>query len=174
MPPTPIQWDRSLLDSTWHDHDDTDWKRPLAQDSDAMSIATTSTITTETSSTVAPPPTGVPPVKALSCRIVHSFADHDRHPHHRTAYSIWVYDAETGREWYAPIRYWNDFQDLSKVCQHLSNNDWGFPKPKWFQKPSKEPPSPILLEHFLRNLCSLVYISHPFSTAIAELAIHVQ
>lgn len=105
--------------------------------------------------------------KALSCRIVHTFLDRDQ-----TAYSIWVYDAETGKEWYAPIRYWHDFEDLSKACQHLSKTDWGFPKQRWFQKPQEPPPH--LLEHFLRNLCSLVYTCQPLSTEIAELAIHVQ
>ncbi len=105
--------------------------------------------------------------KAMSCRIVHTFLDREQ-----TAYSIWVYDAETGKEWYAPIRYWQDFEDLSKTCQHMSKTDWGFPKQRWFQKPQE--PSPYLLEQFLRNLCGLVYTSQPLSTEIAALAIHVQ
>ena len=57
--------------------------------------------------------------KGLSARIVNSFvesaasnSDKNDNTLSRIAYTIWVYDLESGREWYAPIRYWQDFSDL--------------------------------------------------------------
>jgi hypothetical protein len=44
--------------------------------------------------------------KAICSRIVNTFLDGAL-----LAYTIWVYDVESGKEWYAPIRYFRDFQD---------------------------------------------------------------
>jgi hypothetical protein len=65
--------------------------------------------------------------KSLSARIVNSFVEErrsdtssrDSEETPRTAYAIWVYDAESGREWYAPIRYWKDFWDLREAAMGL-------------------------------------------------------
>lgn len=61
--------------------------------------------------------------KGLSARIVNSFVESaGSNPNtngsirSRIAYTIWVYDIESGREWYAPIRYWNDFSDLREAA----------------------------------------------------------
>ena len=35
------------------------------------------------------------------------------------AYTIWVYDVESGVEWYAPIRYYNDFCELRNASMNL-------------------------------------------------------
>lgn len=67
--------------------------------------------------------------KSLSARIVNCFVeevmpvenDQNRKtaPVPRMAYTMWVYDVETGREWYAPIRYWKDFCDLREAALAL-------------------------------------------------------
>ena len=58
--------------------------------------------------------------KGLSARIVNSFvennSDKSDNTQSRIAYTIWVYDLESGREWYAPIRYWQDFADLREAA----------------------------------------------------------
>lgn len=61
--------------------------------------------------------------KGLSARIVNSFVESaGSNPNSsgpatsRIAYTIWVYDIESGREWYAPIRYWKDFADLREAA----------------------------------------------------------
>ena len=61
--------------------------------------------------------------KGLSARIVNSFVESagsnsnkNSNMKSRIAYTIWVYDLESGREWYAPIRYWNDFSDLREAA----------------------------------------------------------
>ena len=61
--------------------------------------------------------------KGLSARIVNSFVESaGSNPtttdgiKSRIAYTIWVYDIESGREWYAPIRYWKDFSDLREAA----------------------------------------------------------
>ena len=117
--------------------------------------------------------------KALCVRIVNTFLDGER-----IAYTIWVYDIEAGREWYAPMRYLKDFQDLRAsaipLFQDLSNIP--FPTAKWglFGKASEKSESETQraakcrqLEHFLRTLTTLIYTHqlHPF---IAEISIHLQ
>ncbi len=69
--------------------------------------------------------------KSLSARIVNCFVeeggapastDHsssNRKTVSRMAYAMWVYDVESGREWYAPIRYWKDFCDLREAALAL-------------------------------------------------------
>ena len=121
--------------------------------------------------------------KALSIRIVNIFDDDVD-----TAYTIWVYDSETGKEWYSPIRYFRDFQDLRSSVLPLctaSIQRIDFPKSKrssldLFLRSPKRVESNIQretksrqLEHFLRVLCSMIYKEklHPY---IAEVAIHLQ
>ena len=64
--------------------------------------------------------------KSLSARIVNSFVedggsniDGSSNNKSRIAYTMWVYDVESGREWYAPIRYWEDFSDLRELALNL-------------------------------------------------------
>jgi hypothetical protein len=64
--------------------------------------------------------------KALSARIVNSFVESEgpnsnknSNMKSRIAYTMWVYDLESGREWYAPIRYWEDFWDLREAALTL-------------------------------------------------------
>jgi hypothetical protein len=116
--------------------------------------------------------------KALCCRILNSFTDNNR-----TAYTIWVYDVESGREWYAPVRYMKDFQLLrsstAPLCQRL--NHLSFPTVKWTMfgnSETSEPPAvkevkSRQLETFLRTLCSIIY-TDPLHPSVAEIAIHVQ
>ena len=121
--------------------------------------------------------------KALSVRIVNIFDDDVG-----TAYTIWVYDSESGKEWYAPVRYFRDFEDLRASVLPLYTSTIQrihFPKPKGstldlFLRSPKRVESNIQretksrqLEQFLRVLCSIIYKEklHPY---IAEVAIHVQ
>jgi len=65
--------------------------------------------------------------KSLSSRIVNSFVESNvsnvnsktSNSVSRIAYTMWVYDIESGREWYAPIRYWQNFSDLHKAALSL-------------------------------------------------------
>lgn len=65
--------------------------------------------------------------KSLSARIVNSFLEETSSgeggaqvsPGPRMAYTIWVYDVESGNEWYAPVRYWKDFCDLRDAAMAL-------------------------------------------------------
>jgi hypothetical protein len=115
--------------------------------------------------------------KAICARIVNTFLDGDR-----SAFTIWVYDVESGREWYAPIRYFRDFQDLRAatlpLCSSISSIR--FPKQalSLFGSPVRETPTDRetmcrQLEYFLRTLCAMIYREklHP---AVAEIAVHVQ
>lgn len=131
--------------------------------------------------------------KALSTRIVNVFMEG---PNDRLAYTIWVYDVETTREWYAPIRYMQDFEELRAACMGLAPPqvglaDWDFPSSRSTRLPlllgspirrNREVERSVeerdtrcrQLEHFLRGLCSLMYTCQPLSPNLAEMAIHVQ
>lgn len=116
--------------------------------------------------------------KALCCRILNTFMDNNR-----TAYTIWVYDVESGREWYAPVRYMRDFHQLrsSTVPLCSSLNHLPFPSMKWniFGNSEKSEPAASKearsrqLESFLRTLCYIIY-TDPLHSSITEIAIHVQ
>jgi hypothetical protein len=117
--------------------------------------------------------------KALCVRILSTFFEEKR-----TAYTIWVYDVETGREWYAPVRYLQDFQDLRSSTLPLCPSIAGIPFPAvpgWiaFGKGNKTESESARdtkcrqLEHFLRRLCTMIY-TDPLHPASAEIAIHVQ
>jgi hypothetical protein len=116
--------------------------------------------------------------KALSVRIVNSFTDGEE-----TAYTTWVYDVESGREWYAPVRYFKDFQDLRAATLPLLPCVSQLPFPKAvlsiFGSPVRKESSSEKenkcrqLESFLRSLSVVIYREalHP---SMAEIAIHVQ
>jgi hypothetical protein len=122
--------------------------------------------------------------KALSARIVNTFVEHDNP--RRVAYTIWVYDVESGKEWYAPIRYQTEFGDLRAATLALDSrlSEWEFPKAphklSFFAKREADESEPVRqekcrqLEHFLQRLCSMVYTCQPLHPNVAEIAIHVQ
>ena len=130
--------------------------------------------------------------KALCVRIVHSFArspssvsENTNHPNTRAAtpnemmaYTIWVYDTETGREFYAPVRTFADFCDLraAVVALQSSLRQIDFPKRKTlFGSPIRESPEKRTrqLEYFLRVLCGLLY-QGTLHESVAEISIHIQ
>lgn len=116
--------------------------------------------------------------KALCVRIVNTFLEEKW-----TAYTIWCYDVESGREWYAPVRYLADFQELRSATGPLCRSIYKIPFPSsgWlaFGVNERSEPDSVRnekcrqLENFLRTLCALVYTDqlHP---NVAEIAIHVQ
>ena len=117
--------------------------------------------------------------KALCVRLLNSFSDN----RNRTAFSIWCYDIESGREWYAPVRYYNDFKDLRSALIHVDKTiaDIPFPSLGWnlsFSSEAKESAKTKdarrnQLEMFLRRVFACVYRGrlHPF---LAEVAVHLQ
>jgi len=117
--------------------------------------------------------------KALSIRIVDSFIDGDK-----LAYTIWVYDAEKGEEWYAPIRYTQDFVELRDVTSRMSKyvEKINFPSSGWFstltstevsESQSSRDTRCFRLETFLRELFRAIYL-HPLTPISAEVALYVQ
>jgi hypothetical protein len=135
--------------------------------------------------------------KALCVRLVHSFtlasgskqeqpqqqqsAEDD--PHH-IAYTIWVYDTETGEEFYAPVRTWADFIDLRAAVVALQPSLRTLPFPQartssalLFTSPIRRLVSPAVrtqqLEDFVRTLCALLYQGE-LHASVAEIALHVQ
>lgn len=116
--------------------------------------------------------------KALCVRIVNTFLDADE-----TAYTMWVCDVESGREWYAPVRYFRDFQDLrsATLSLHPSISQLAFPKgvlsifgsPMRSETPSERETKCLQLESFVRSLNSIIY-KEPLHPSMAEIAIHVQ
>ena len=115
--------------------------------------------------------------KALSVRIVNYFTEGNR-----TAYTIWVYDVESGQEWYAPVRYFEDFADLRHAAAGLIPRFGKLPFPRQtksiFGSPRSNTPALLesrcwQLEKFLRALCSSLY-DHELHASTGEVAIHVQ
>eukprot|EP00977_Amphora_coffeiformis_P023625 scaffold13853_cov147-Amphora_coffeaeformis.AAC.2 len=124
--------------------------------------------------------------KALCVRIVHSFTMSPSALEttaatpsgEMMAYTIWVYDTETGREFYAPVRTFADFCDLraAVVALQSSLKQIDFPKRKsLFGSPIRESPEKRTrqLEYFLRVLCGFLY-QGTLHESVAEIAIHVQ
>jgi len=120
---------------------------------------------------------------ALSVRIVNSFQDGKD-----SAFTIWVYDVATGTEWYSPIRYFRDFQDLRSATVRLNPVIAHLPFPRVRQPALSLFGSPVnrqdsdlareskcqLLERFLRSLTVLIYRDGVIHPNIAEISIHVQ
>ena len=121
--------------------------------------------------------------KALSSRILHTFQDGDF-----TAFTIWVHDAETGREWYAPLRYFSDFQDLRDATSSIHDRiaTISFPTPQGWSlfgsnesithhllDDSQRELQALQLEQFLQRLCTMIYMDD-LQPTVAEVAVHVQ
>jgi hypothetical protein len=117
--------------------------------------------------------------KALCVRLLNSFLDN----RNRTAFTIWCYDVESGKEWWAPVRYYNDFKDLRLALIRIDKTvaDIPFPALGWnlsFSSEAKESAKTKdarrnQLEIFLRRVFACVYRGrlHPY---LAEIAIHLQ
>jgi hypothetical protein len=124
--------------------------------------------------------------KALCIRIVNYFVDGDK-----VAYTIWVYDAESECEWYAPVRYLRDFKELhqstTKIAPSIgrcypfpgvSNN----PIPGWArlkrgdanESESQKEHKCQQLEGFLRFLSGWIYTTSDLNERAAEVAVHLQ
>jgi hypothetical protein len=139
--------------------------------------ATNSTLTESNAADIFVPLVGVR--KAMCVRILNSFLDNQN----QTAFTIWCYDVESGREWYAPVRYYNDFKDLRSALLRLDKTiaDIPFPSLGWgltFSIESGESAKSkelrrSQLEIFLRQVFAHVYRGrlHPY---IAEVAVHLQ
>lgn len=117
--------------------------------------------------------------QALCVRILHTFLDGSD-----IAYTIWVYDVDAGKEWYAPIRYFRDFCDLRSATLHLNHQAISrIPFPKQMrsifgssvrnESAAEREVRCRQLENFVRSLCAMIYRDklHP---SIAEISIHVQ
>jgi len=114
--------------------------------------------------------------QALCIHIVNIFIEKDR-----LAYTIWVFDVESGTEWYAPIRYFIDFQEL-RMATSLLNKSIGklpFPNVSWFNEDESSLSQQIKdtrcrqLQEFLRGLCNLVYTEN-IDESTSEIALFVQ
>lgn len=116
--------------------------------------------------------------QALSVRIVDSFVDGDG-----PAYTIWIYDVESGSEWHAPVRHLKDFIDLRTVMLPLLSAISKFPFPKktglsLFGSPMRDDiqsdyDNRYRLESFLRSLAAIPY-REKIDPCIPEVAIHLQ
>jgi len=115
---------------------------------------------------------------ALCIRILHSFDDPERKD---VAYTIWVHDVSSGKEWYAPARYYRDFAELkfnaTKLCSKI--NDFPIEKEglKLFQRNDDNKNAAerlLLLESFLRNVCVMLFSTNSTSTRLAEVAVHLR
>ena len=114
--------------------------------------------------------------KALCARIVNTFEERVGKTI-RMAFTIWVYDVETTREWYAPIRYGQDFEDLYQSCKALvgpTDLDYPFPSSPWFRPRRHTQDDTNRLERFLRLLSGWIYTCGTLTPAVAELSVHVQ
>ena len=118
--------------------------------------------------------------KALCVRILNSFLDN----RNRTAFTIHCVDVESGREWYAPVRYYTDFKDLRSALMRVDKSIGDVPFPSlggWglgFTNEAKESAKTkearrCQLEGFLRKVVAGVYRGrlHPH---LAEVAVHLQ
>mmetsp|Transcript_37773 Transcript_37773/g.87947 ORF Transcript_37773/g.87947 Transcript_37773/m.87947 type:complete len:871 (-) Transcript_37773:497-3109(-) len=128
---------------------------------------------------------------AVSLRIVNTFLERER-----PVYAVWAYDVLSGREWYAPMRYLDDFVDLRNACSTLHPPAMGFPFPSpanalsggWTRPANKRPPTSTLqtedcrekLEGFLRGLAGLPYTeagrqqTYVKRNALVEVPVHLQ
>ena len=114
----------------------------------------------------------------LCIRILHHFEDPEGHG---IAYTIWVHDVSSGKEWFAPSRYYRDFVDLrshsvrlcSKVQKYSLKGQSGLFH--WQSSDeSNQVERTVLLESFLRNVCMLLYISSSDDPGISDVALHLR
>jgi Vacuolar sorting protein 9 (VPS9) domain len=143
-----------------------------------------------------PPVNSIPVAEvrpALSVRILHSFLDGDQ-----VAYTVWVYDVDSGSEWYAPVRYYSDFCELRDcalaLCPVLANlpfprttglagtvhptrrhhlNLFGRAPVRNAVLHGERDAHCVVLESFLRGLCGALYIEQ-LDMSLAEVHIHLQ
>jgi len=115
--------------------------------------------------------------KALCVRIVNTFVEKER-----LAYTLWVFDVESQMEWYAPIRYLQDFEDLRLAVSHLRTkyvNGLPFPNIGWFhgkevsESQRTKDARCNQLETFLRDICAIIYKDAP-NPNMPEVAVYVQ
>jgi len=115
--------------------------------------------------------------KALCVRIVNTFVEKDR-----LAYTLWVFDVESQMEWYAPIRYLQDFEDLRLAVSRLRTkyvDGLSFPNVGWFhgkevsESQRTKDTRCNQLEQFIREICAIVYKDAP-NQNMPEVAIYVQ
>ena len=115
--------------------------------------------------------------QGLCVHIVNAFVDQSC-----LAFTIWVYDVESQRDWYAPIRYFQDFRDLRLAISRLYKNveKIPFPNPRWFHEPEASSSQSFQearcqeLELFLRELCTLIYKNELKNSSISEIALYIQ
>ena len=113
--------------------------------------------------------------QGLSVHIVNTFADRDR-----LAYTIWIFDVQSGTEWYMP-RYFHDFQELRLATSRLKKviEKLPFPNESWFGEDESSLTQMVKdvrcrqLEEFLRGLCNLVYTEGVDESTI-EVALFLQ
>jgi len=111
--------------------------------------------------------------KGLCVRILNTFSDGNN-----TAYTVWVYDCEAETEFYAPVRYYDDFADLRTASIRLiqSTEEFPFPQKNWLPISESDVVKETKrrqLEQFLRSLCAVTY-KCPLHPNLVELAIHLQ
>jgi len=114
--------------------------------------------------------------QALCVHIVNTFVEKDR-----LAYTIYIVDVESKKEWYAPIRHFVDFQELRTATLLLNRTieKLPFAPSSWFGKDESSLTSHVKetrrrqLEEFLRGLCNLVYTAN-VDNATCEIALYVQ
>ena len=115
----------------------------------------------------------------LCIRILHKFEDPEGHG---MAYTIWIHDVSSGKEWYAPTRFYRDFADLRKHSIHLcpkieklSGIEISSKLFRWNNYETRNGHErTILLESFLRDVCRFLYTSDGKDPGIAEVALHLR
>ena len=119
--------------------------------------------------------------QALCIHIVNTFVDE-----HRLAFTIWVYDVQSDCEWYAPVRYLQEFHDLRAAVSQLHRGVERLPFPtnvRWIQESeivssqSFKEARCTELEAFLRGLCTMVYwedLIDSSSSSLVEIALYIQ
>ena len=115
--------------------------------------------------------------QALVCHVVNACVDDNR-----LAFTIWVYDVESQTDWYAPVRFFQDFKDLRSAvsCLHKSVERIPFPNYRWFHESEASSSQSFRearcreLELFLREVCSLIYKHDYEPSCISEIALYVQ
>ena len=111
--------------------------------------------------------------KGLCVRILNTFSDGNN-----TAYTVWVYDCEAETEFYAPVRYYDDFVDLRAASIRLikATDEFPFALKNWLPMVESDVVKETKrkqLEQFLRSLCAVTY-KLPLHPNLVELAIHLQ
>ncbi len=114
--------------------------------------------------------------QSICIHIVNTFIEGDR-----LAYTIWVFDVESGTEWYAPIRYLKDFKELRIATSSLNRTieKLPFPSISWFNEDESALSQQLKdtrrrqLKDFLRGLCNVAYTEN-IDESTGEIALFVQ